>query len=230
MQRLFLTWIRRWATAPASACGECVQACPTGALAPVGDVFLQTPDKSVESLCPYCGVGCQTTYHIKDNKILHVEGRDGPANRSRLCVKGRFGADYAHHPHRLTKPLIRREGVKKNPEITLDPDNWREVFREASWDEALDAAAGGLRDILQERGGEALAASARPRAATKRPIFSKNLFAPDLALTMSTTAPACATRLRLPRCWRESAPARFPISVGRDAFRGGDDLSAQIRR
>ena len=138
-------------------CGECVQACPTGALAPVGDVFLQTPDKSVESLCPYCGVGCQTTYHIKDNKILHVEGRDGPANRSRLCVKGRFGADYAHHPHRLTKPLIRREGVEKNPEITLDPDNWREVFREASWDEALDAAAGGLRDILQERGGEALA-------------------------------------------------------------------------
>ncbi|MGI9305975.1 MAG: formate dehydrogenase subunit alpha, partial [Gammaproteobacteria bacterium] len=138
-------------------CGECVQACPTGALAPLADALLQTPDKSVDSLCPYCGVGCQTTYHIKDNKILHVEGRDGPANRGRLCVKGRYGADYAHHPHRLSVPLIRKDGAAKKPHEFLDPDDWREVFREASWDEALDAAAGGLNKILREKGGKALA-------------------------------------------------------------------------
>ena len=78
-----------------------------------------------------------------------------PANRSRLCVKGRFGADYAHHPHRLTKPLIRREGVEKNPEITLDPDNWREVFSRGELGRGAGCGGGGLRDILQERGGEA---------------------------------------------------------------------------
>ena len=138
-------------------CGECVQACPTGALAPIGNALMQTPDKSVDSLCPYCGVGCQTTYHIKDNRILHVEGRDGPANHSRLCVKGRYGADYAHHPHRLTTPLIRRENVPKDAAATLDPDDWESVFRIASWDEALDAAAGGFRNILQKHGGGALA-------------------------------------------------------------------------
>ena len=65
--------------------------------------------KSVDTLCPYCGVGCQTTVHVKDNKILYVDGRDGPANNNRLCVKGRFGFDYIHHPDRLTKPLIRRD-------------------------------------------------------------------------------------------------------------------------
>ena len=138
-------------------CGECVQACPTGALAPAEDAFLQIPDKSVDSLCPYCGVGCQTTYHVKDNRILHVEGRDGPANHGRLCVKGRYGADYAHHPHRLTTPLIRRDDAPKNPQQMLDPDDWREVFRPASWDEALDLAAGGLRKIMREHGGQALA-------------------------------------------------------------------------
>ncbi len=88
-------------------CGECVQACPTGALMPAREVALTVPDKSVNSLCPYCGVGCQLTYHVKDDKILYVEGRDGPANHSRLCVKGRYGFDYSRHPQRLTVPLIR---------------------------------------------------------------------------------------------------------------------------
>src|SRR5262245_53453167 len=67
------------------ACGECVQACPTGALMPARDAALAVPDKQVASVCPYCGVGCQLTYNVKDNKILYVEGRDGPANRQRLC-------------------------------------------------------------------------------------------------------------------------------------------------
>src|SRR3984893_2282256 len=87
------------------ACGECVQACPTGALMPAKGVGMVVADKTVDSLCPYCGVGCQLTYHVKDNRILRVEGRDGPANRSRLCVKGRYGFDYVHHQQRLTTPL-----------------------------------------------------------------------------------------------------------------------------
>jgi len=131
-------------------CGECVQACPTGALAPARGAGLAVVDKTVESLCPFCGVGCQLTYHVSGNKIGFVTGRDGPANHGRLCVKGRYGFDYAHHPQRLTKPLIRKEGVAKSPEFVLDAANWSEVFRQASWEEALELAAGGLAKIRAE--------------------------------------------------------------------------------
>jgi formate dehydrogenase major subunit len=139
------------------ACGECVQACPTGALMPAREVGLVRADRTVDSVCPYCGVGCLLTYHVKDNRILRVDGRGGPANHNRLCVKGRYGFDYVQHRHRLTKPLIRRPGVKKHKGFVVDPDNWAEVFREASWDEALDLAAGGLREIRSIHGRKALA-------------------------------------------------------------------------
>lgn len=139
------------------ACGECVQACPTGALAPARDAYLVPTDRAVASVCPYCGVGCQLTYHVKNNQIVRVEGRDGPANHSRLCVKGRFGFDYAHHPQRLTRPLIRKRGMPKATEFTMDPADALSVFREASWDEALELAAGTLKRIRDERGSHALA-------------------------------------------------------------------------
>jgi formate dehydrogenase major subunit len=139
------------------ACGECVQACPTGALAPADDAFLQPIDSKVASVCPYCGVGCQITYNINDNKIVHVEGRDGPANHERLCVKGRFGFDYVTHPHRLMKPLIRKAGVPKSADFTMDPANPLSVFREATWDEALALAGGTLARIRDTRGPQALA-------------------------------------------------------------------------
>jgi formate dehydrogenase major subunit len=139
------------------ACGECVQACPTGALMPARDVALAVPDKQVESVCPYCGVGCQLTYNVKDDKILFVEGRDGPANQERLCVKGRYGFDYAHHPHRLTVPLIRRAGVPKHGDFVKDPDQVMSVFREATWEEALEFAGGKLAQIRDAFGGKSLA-------------------------------------------------------------------------
>jgi formate dehydrogenase major subunit len=144
------------------ACGECVQACPTGALMPAAYLDDQQtrvvwPDRKVDSLCPYCGVGCQVTYAVKDGRIVYAEGRDGPANRERLCVKGRFGFDYVEHPHRLTKPLIRLTGVPKNSHDQVDPANPWTHFREASWEEALDAAAGGLRRIRDDHGARALA-------------------------------------------------------------------------
>jgi formate dehydrogenase major subunit len=139
------------------ACGECVQACPTGALMPARDVALNVPDRKVDSVCPYCGVGCQLTYNVKDNKILYVEGRDGPANHQRLCVKGRYGFDYANHPQRLTKPLIRRADAAKSGDFVMDPDNVMDVFREATWDEALAFAGGKLRDIRDQYGKKSLA-------------------------------------------------------------------------
>ena len=143
------------------ACGECVQACPTGALMEKSlvderGVYANAPDREVDSVCPYCGVGCQLTYQIKDDRIVAVQGRDGPSNQNRLCVKGRFGFDYVHHGDRLTVPLIRKEGVSKH-DVAIDPENPLTHFREATWEEALDRAAGGLARIRDQHGGGALA-------------------------------------------------------------------------
>ena len=143
------------------ACGECVQACPTGALLPrSGDAAL-IADKVVDSVCPFCGVGCQLSYQVKDNKIMGVIGRSGPANEQRLCVKGRFGFDYVHSGQRLTVPLIRREGVAKDPALLLtlkrDASDWSSVFRPASWDEALDFTAQSLKRLRDQHGKKALA-------------------------------------------------------------------------
>jgi formate dehydrogenase major subunit len=115
-------------------------------------------DKQVDSLCPYCGVGCQLTYHVQDNHILRVEGRDGPANHGRLCVKGRYGFDYAQHAHRLTRPLIRRaDAPPKRGDMALAPEDALHWFREASWDEALAAAGGTLKAIRDTHGPRSLA-------------------------------------------------------------------------
>lgn len=144
------------------ACGECVQACPTGALMPASQVddaqvYTGAAEKVVNSLCPYCGVGCQTEVHVKDDKILKVDGRPGPSNENRLCVKGRFGMDYARHPNRLTKPLIRRDDAPKRWDDEIDPANPYTHFREASWEEALERAASGLRSIRDTHGKKSLA-------------------------------------------------------------------------
>ena len=185
------------------ACGECVQACPTGALMPATLVdaegtYTNAPDREVNSVCPYCGVGCQLTYQIHDDKIVAVEGRDGPSNQNRLCVKGRFGFDYAHHPDRLTVPLIRKEGVSKH-DVDIDPLNPFTHFREATWEEALAVASGGLRRSATSAAATRWPASARPRVRTKRPISSRSSSAPASAPTMSTTARVFATHRRCRR-------------------------------
>lgn len=147
------------------ACGECVQACPTGALMPKTLLGSQAVDKKVDSVCPFCGVGCLLTYNVKDNLIVSVEGRDGPANHNRLCVKGRFGFDYAASPQRLTVPLIRKTGVPKDPELLNSLNrrmseqgaDWSEIFREATWEEALALGAGRLKDLRDQHGPKSLA-------------------------------------------------------------------------
>ncbi|HEX7006341.1 MAG TPA: formate dehydrogenase subunit alpha [Alphaproteobacteria bacterium] len=143
-------------------CGECVQACPTGALMEASlldeaGVLAHRPDREVHSVCPYCGVGCQITYKIKNDKLLYVDGRAGPSNENRLCVKGRFGFDYIYHPHRLTEPLIRKDGVAKHADDVVDPANPWTHFRKATWDEAMARAIEGLKRIRDEHGGNALA-------------------------------------------------------------------------
>src|SRR6478752_126540 len=143
------------------ACGECVQACPTGALMPksILDPITQhgtrEVDREVHSVCPYCGVGCQLSYQIKDEKIAFVQGRNGYSNENRLCVKGRFGFDYVTNPQRLMKPLIRKPGLPKR--LDVDPSNPLTHFREASWEEALEVAAEGLARVAKDHGNESIA-------------------------------------------------------------------------
>ncbi len=143
------------------ACGECVQACPTGALMPASIVDAVTgagargADEIVESVCPYCGVGCRVSFNVRDGKIAYVEGADGPANENRLCVKGRFGFDYVSSPERLTVPLIRRADAPKG--MNVDPANPYTHFRPASWDEAMARAAGGFAKLRDVHGGRTVA-------------------------------------------------------------------------
>ncbi len=158
------------------SCGECAAVCPTNALThkPVSLPIVDAAVRDVDSVCPYCGVGCAVTFHATDDRVLSVSGRESPVNHERLCVKGRYGWDYALHPQRLTKPLIRREEFYPkgplSPQVArtdaartgkgvavVDYDAVLPAFREATWDEALDLVAGRLKQIRDTHGGGALA-------------------------------------------------------------------------
>ena len=162
------------------ACGECVQVCPTGALMEnrLLDAKTQTKvitaDRSVDTLCPYCGVGCQTTVHVKDDKIVAIDGRDGPANENRLCVKGRFGFDYIHHPDRLTKPLIRKEGVPKDANMRLKSSDWSQVFREATWERRWPRPRAGSSRCMTATEARRSRVSDRPSARMRKRICSRS--------------------------------------------------------
>ena len=145
------------------ACGECVQACPTGALLETtlvdetGKRNELVADKKVDSVCPYCGVGCQTEVSVKDDKIIQIDGRNGPANENRLCVKGRFGFDYINHDGRITKPLIRRKDAPKKWDIRIDDKNIYDYFEETTWENAIEVSAKGLTKTFNEEGPKGLA-------------------------------------------------------------------------
>lgn len=137
------------------SCGQCVAYCPTGALSNKMNYGIARAHqvKKVTTTCSYCGVGCQFDLLVKDNKVIGVQSNpNAPVNGMALCVKGRYGYDYIHHPDRLTKPKVRRyllEGKKKsalnspvpnspipNPPLS-HPWDWVEV----EWEKALDIVA-----------------------------------------------------------------------------------------
>ena len=204
-------------------CGECVQACPTGALMPAENAALAPAEREVDSLCPYCGVGCQLTFHLSDDKITSVTGRDGPANHSRLCVKGRYGFEYARHAHRLTTPLIRREGMSKQPNGAIEPNDLHTYFREATWEEALDTAARGWLAIRDEYGAGALAGFGSAKGSNEEAYLFQKLVrtgfgtnnvdhctrlchASSVAALLEASAPA-RYRIRSPTCSSPMSPS-----------------------
>ncbi|MDP2969416.1 MAG: molybdopterin-dependent oxidoreductase, partial [Deltaproteobacteria bacterium] len=141
---------RPFAQSICQSCGECVEHCPTGAL---GSKNLLVPEREIETICPYCGVGCSIYLGIRAGKIVSVRGNEkSPVNRGELCVKGRYGLDFINHRDRLTRPLIRREGVPKSVS-TGDID---QIFREVEWNEALDRVARGIGRTMDRHGPDAI--------------------------------------------------------------------------
>jgi formate dehydrogenase major subunit len=124
----------RWAYRRASRAAKCVQACPTGALAPANDAYSQPIDSKVRRCARIAASAARSPTTSTTTDIVRVEGRDGPRTHERLCVKGRFGFDYVTHPHRLTKPLIRKAGMPKSADFAMDPADPLSVFREATWE------------------------------------------------------------------------------------------------
>ena len=128
-------------------CGECVQLCPTAAIIEKKAICKgrEWELEKVDTTCPYCGVGCQVTLHVdrQRNRIARVSGREGvPPNDGMLCVKGRFGYEFPSSPKRLTKPMIKKDGVHV----------------EVSWEEALDYTANRLLEIKEKHGPGAFSA------------------------------------------------------------------------
>lgn len=132
-------------------CGECLERCPTGALIPKN---ARQATRYVKTVCPYCGVGCSIYLGVRGNEIVSIRGdKESPVNKGGLCVKGRFGYDFVNHPDRLTIPLIRKEGWSKDVEVN---GNFKDIFREVNWEEAIDLVADRLLMTKSEHGPDSL--------------------------------------------------------------------------
>lgn len=153
----------RWIESSCESCGECVVRCPTGALLPQGQ---RRASRTVTSVCPYCGAGCRIELRLRGDRIVGVSGEGQgrgwngwtvPPNDGQLCVKGRYGMQFVHSSHRLTRPLIRVNGQ----------------LRESTWDEALDLVATKLRELKEGYGPESLAVMSSSRATNELNYLSQ---------------------------------------------------------
>jgi formate dehydrogenase major subunit len=231
-------------------CGECVQACPTGALTnkPIRGIPIRPREEldAVDSVCPYCGVGCALTYQVDRERgaIAFAEGRDQPGSQSRLCVKGRYGWDYAASPQRLTVPLIRREESypkgalsadvrgdapdrrpgkdrRRKPGGLVDYDEVLPHFREATWDEALDLVARRLREVHAEGGPGAIAGFGSAKCSNEEAYLFQKL----IRTAFGTNNVDHCTRL----CHASSVAALFEgVGSGAVSTTYGDVVNADV--
>jgi formate dehydrogenase major subunit/formate dehydrogenase alpha subunit len=133
------------------SCGACAAYCPTGALADKLAIDEGQPDKLVMTTCVYCGVGCQFDLNVTAGKVVRVTSNpNAPVNGMALCVKGRYGYDFIHHPERLAKPQVRKYLLTQSAKI--NQDEWIET----DWDSALDLVARKLVAIKRESSADAL--------------------------------------------------------------------------
>ncbi len=136
------------------SCGACVAYCPTGALENKLSIGMGQADEVASTICPYCGVGCTVDLNVKDGKIIRVTSSpEGAVNGMRLCVKGRYGYDFVHHPDRLTKPMVRDYLLKgaQRPE-GADRGKWVET----DWETALTITAKKLVDTRDTHGPDSI--------------------------------------------------------------------------
>jgi formate dehydrogenase major subunit len=224
-------------------CGECVAACPTGALTnkPIRNVPIRPRSelRQVDSVCPYCGVGCALTYHVDDERgaIAFAEGREQPGSHGRLCVKGRYGWDYAASPQRLTVPLIRREDSypkgplsgdvrgegrgRRKPGGLVDYDEVLPHFREATWEEALDLAASRLKAIHSKHGSGAIAGFGSAKCSNEEAYLFQKL----IRAGFGTNNVDHCTRL----CHASSVAALFEgVGSGAVSTTYGDVINADV--
>jgi predicted molibdopterin-dependent oxidoreductase YjgC len=159
-------------------CGQCVAVCPTGAL--TGKLWTRKGrpgnTKEVDTVCPYCGTGCNITAHVKRNEIVRITSAEDTWNEGWLCVKGRFGYKFVNSPERLTKPLIRRapKSGAISPSLGRTGMKWDEIFREASWEEALELIAARMKGIKEAQGADALAGLSSARCTNEENyVFQK---------------------------------------------------------
>ena len=163
-------------------CGSCVQVCPTAALLPVSRLGKgrEWELERTRTICGYCGVGCGIEYARKDGTILYAQGyREAPVNGEFLCVKGRFGWDFATHPDRLTQPLVRRALVEDRGQQTDAPRPATD-FVPVSWETALDLVATRLAEMVQAHGPDAIAGLASARCTNEENYLFQKLMRASL--------------------------------------------------
>jgi formate dehydrogenase alpha subunit len=152
-----------------ASCGACVDVCPTGALQ---ETSWRPAERTVVTTCPYCAVGCRVEYGIAADAVVWARGAADGVNRGQLCVKGKFAFQHEASQDRLTVPLIRREGVTRGP---LGARSVQEVFRPASWDEALGLVARKIQATRDAHGPGAVGGIASDRS-TNEDVFAFQKF------------------------------------------------------
>ena len=187
------------------ACGECVQACPTGALMPAtlvddNNVFKGKPDRTVDSVCPYCGVGCQLTYHIKDDKLRLRHRQERPGQREPAVRQGPLRLRLRAQSAAAAKADDPQGRRAESPARSYRPVKSVDAFPRSDLGRGARPRRRGLEENPRpRRAAGRWPVSAPPKDRTKRPICSRSWFAPASAPTMSITARGCAMPPRLPR-------------------------------